>query len=53
MAGDHIVIAIGRDYSEIAPIDGVFLGTGAQTMTVSVDVAPDDEVLSVAAPALT
>ncbi len=43
MAGDHIVIAIGRDYSEIAPIDGVFLGTGAQTMTVSVDVAPEDE----------
>jgi transglutaminase-like putative cysteine protease len=53
MAGDHIVIAIGRDYSEIAPIDGVFLGTGAQTMTVSVDVAPDDEQLSVAAPAIT
>lgn len=52
MAGDHIVIAIGRDYSEIAPIDGVFLGTGAQTMTVSVDVAPEDERLSVAAPAL-
>ncbi len=48
MAGDHIVIAIGRDYSEIAPIDGVFLGTGAQTMVVSVDVAPDDEQLSVA-----
>jgi transglutaminase-like putative cysteine protease len=53
MAGDHIVIAIGRDYSEIAPIDGVFLGTGVQTMTVSVDVAPEDEQLSVAAPALT
>ena len=52
MAGDHIVIAIGRDYSEIAPIDGVFLGTGAQTMTVSVDVAPEDERLSVALPAL-
>jgi transglutaminase-like putative cysteine protease len=52
MAGDHIVIAIGRDYSEIAPIDGVFLGTGAQTMTVSVDVAPEDERLSAAAPAL-
>jgi transglutaminase-like putative cysteine protease len=52
MAGDHIVIAIGRDYSEIAPIDGVFLGTGAQTMTVSVDVAPEDERLSAASPAL-
>lgn len=44
MAGDHVVIAIGRDYSEIAPIDGVFLGSGAQTMTVAVDVAPADEL---------
>ena len=43
MAGDHIVIAIGRDYSEIAPIDGVFLGPGTSAMTVSVDVAPEGE----------
>ncbi|TPG49052.1 transglutaminase family protein [Sphingomonas glacialis] len=40
MAGDHIVMAIGRDYGEIAPIDGVVLGSGAQKMDVSVDVAP-------------
>jgi transglutaminase-like putative cysteine protease len=40
MAGDHIVMAIGRDYGEIAPIDGVVLGSGAQKMQVSVDVAP-------------
>lgn len=40
MAGDHIVMAIGRDYAEIAPIDGVVLGSGAQKMDVSVDVAP-------------
>ena len=40
MAGDHIVVAIGRDYAEIAPVDGVVLGSGAQSMTVSVDVAP-------------
>ena len=43
MAGDHIVVAIGRDYAEIAPIDGVILGSGAQSMSVSVDVAPLDE----------
>lgn len=43
MAGDHIVVAIGRDYSEIAPIDGIFLGPGAQSMAVSVDVAPEEE----------
>ena len=40
MAGDHIVVAIGRDYAEIAPVDGVVLGSGAQDMEVSVDVAP-------------
>lgn len=40
MAGDHVVMAIGRDYSEVAPIDGIFLGAGARSMTVSVDVEP-------------
>ncbi len=40
MAGDHIVVAVGRDYAEIAPVDGVVLGSGAQDMQVSVDVAP-------------
>jgi transglutaminase-like putative cysteine protease len=40
MAEDHIVMAVGRDYAEIAPVDGVVLGAGAQEMSVSVDVAP-------------
>lgn len=40
MASDHVVMAIGRDYAEIAPVDGVVLGSGAQEMSVSVDVAP-------------
>ena len=44
MAGDHIVLAVGRDYADIAPVDGVVLGSGAQEMTVSVDVEPVDEV---------
>jgi transglutaminase-like putative cysteine protease len=43
MASDHIVMAVGRDYAEIAPVDGVVLGSGAQNMDVSVDVAPLDE----------
>ena len=30
MASDHIVMAVGRDYAEIAPVDGVVLGSGAQ-----------------------
>jgi transglutaminase-like putative cysteine protease len=40
MASDHIVMAVGRDYAEIAPIDGIVLGSGMQQMDVSVDVAP-------------
>lgn len=41
MAGDHIIVAVGRDYRDIAPIDGIFTGYGAQDMRVSVDVLPD------------
>jgi transglutaminase-like putative cysteine protease len=44
MASDHVVVAIGRDYADIAPVDGVVLGSGAQKMEVSVDVAPIDEL---------
>lgn len=40
MASDHVIVAIGRDYADIAPVDGVVLGYGAQNMTVSVDVEP-------------
>ena len=43
MASDHVVVAVGRDYAEIAPVDGVVLGSGAQDMEVSVDMAPVDE----------
>lgn len=46
MAGDHIIMAIGRDYAEIAPIDGVVLGGAAQEMHVSVDVAPVDVMVA-------
>lgn len=44
MAEDHVVMAIGRDYAEIAPIDGVVLGSGAQDLHVSVDVEPLDDL---------
>ena len=43
MANDHIIMAIGRDYGDIAPIDGIVLGAGAQKLDVSVDVAPEME----------
>ncbi len=45
MAGnDHIVIARGRDYADVSPIDGVILASGNQTLTVSVDVAPSQRM---------
>lgn len=36
---DHIVLAIGRDYSDVAPVDGILFGAGGQKIAVSVDVA--------------
>lgn len=46
MAEDHIVMAVGRDYLDIAPIDGIFTGYGAQEMTVEVDVEPVESVVA-------
>lgn len=37
---DHITIAWGRDYTDVCPIKGVFVGGGTHTMAVSVDVEP-------------
>ncbi|MCA9209436.1 MAG: transglutaminase family protein, partial [Planctomycetales bacterium] len=37
---DHLTVAWGRDYSDVCPIQGVFVGGGQHTMTVSVDVEP-------------
>jgi transglutaminase-like putative cysteine protease len=38
--GDHLVVAMGRDYSDISPIDGVFVGGQSQKTFNSVDVSP-------------
>lgn len=35
---DHILIAMGRDYADVAPIDGIFIGAAPQKMDTSVDV---------------
>jgi transglutaminase-like putative cysteine protease len=46
LAGDdHVTLAIGRDYADVAPIDGVVFGAGRQRLGVAVTVTP------VAAPA--
>ena len=34
----HVTIAWGRDFSDVSPLRGVSLGTGQQTLRVSVDV---------------
>ena len=37
---DHIVLAIGRDYADVAPIDGVVVASGGQHLEVAVSVIP-------------
>lgn len=37
---DHIPIALGRDYGDVTPFRGVFLGGGNHRLSVSVDVTP-------------
>jgi transglutaminase-like putative cysteine protease len=37
---DHVVLAIGRDYADVAPIDGVIYASGGQQLEVSVSVTP-------------
>jgi transglutaminase-like putative cysteine protease len=37
---DHVVLAVGRDYLDVAPIDGVVFASGGQGLKVSVSVTP-------------
>ena len=37
---DHIVLSWGRDYGDVAPIEGVILSGGGQSLKVEVDVIP-------------
>jgi len=39
---DHIQIGMGRDYADVAPIDGTFIGSAPQSMKVAVDVLPSE-----------
>lgn len=36
----HIFTAMGRDYADVAPIDGIYHGTARQEMDLAVDVIP-------------
>ncbi|PNP97875.1 transglutaminase family protein [Sphingobium sp. SA916] len=44
IAGDgHLFVAMGRDYADVAPMDGLFFGGAGQSVQVMVDVMPEDE----------
>jgi transglutaminase-like putative cysteine protease len=40
VAEDHIVVAIGRDYADVAPVDGVIIASGDHDLNTAVDVFP-------------
>ncbi|WP_029004685.1 transglutaminase family protein [Azorhizobium doebereinerae] len=37
---DHVILAIGRDYADVSPVDGVVVSSGSQILAVGVDVVP-------------
>lgn len=47
---EHITVAFGRDYSDIAPMRGVTLGGGQHSLSVAVDVRPLEAALNPEAP---
>ncbi len=40
---NHVPVCIGRDYSDVTPMRGVVTGGGRTTLSVSVDVLPEDD----------
>ena len=41
---EHITVAWGRDYGEVTPLRGVFIGGGAHRLRVGVDVEPIETI---------
>lgn len=37
---DHVVLAVGRDYADVSPLDGVIFAYGEHSLEVKVDVIP-------------
>lgn len=42
MGTDHIFMAMGRDYADVTPMDGMFVGNAGQSVDVMVDVTSTD-----------
>lgn len=40
---DHVVLAVGRDYADCAPVIGLVVGSGGQRLSVAVDVVGLDD----------
>lgn len=40
IGNDHVVLATGRDYTDVSPVDGVIVGSRKQKLAVAVDVIP-------------
>jgi len=38
VANDHIVLGMGRDFSDVSPVDGIIVGSPKQKLSVAVDV---------------
>ena len=43
VSDDHIVVAIGRDYADVSPVDGTIFVSGDQKLEVFVDILPVKE----------
>jgi transglutaminase-like putative cysteine protease len=35
---DHIILGVGRDFSDVSPVDGIIVGSRKQKLNVAVDV---------------
>jgi transglutaminase-like putative cysteine protease len=42
---DHITLAVGRDYGDVAPVDSIMLTSREAKLKVEVDVIPDGEAM--------
>ena len=38
VGNDHIILAVGRDFSDVSPVDGIIVGSRKQKLAVAVDV---------------
>jgi hypothetical protein len=38
VGNDHIILAVGRDFSDVSPVDGIIVGSRKQKLNVAVDV---------------